>query len=110
MGGPAGIARSHDFELAWWGEGFRDALAYVNQHAPARSRVLFALTPDDTRPRLRDDLVAVGRRPAEYIVTNHYKFKPMAAPGCVLVHRVQVAGAPLVDVFRCDRRARHHGP
>jgi 4-amino-4-deoxy-L-arabinose transferase-like glycosyltransferase len=110
VGGPAGVAHSHAFELAWWGEGFRDALAYVNQRAPARSRVLLALTPDDTRPRLRDDLVAVGRRPAEYIVTNHYKFKPLAAPGCVLVHRVQVAGAPLVDVYHCDRRARHHRP
>jgi hypothetical protein len=101
VGGPSGVARSHAFELAWWGEGFRDAIEYVNRNAPPGGRVQLALTPDDTAPKLRGDLLAVTSPPGDFVVTNHYKFQPLHPRGCTRVHTVRVVGAPLVDVYRC---------
>jgi len=101
VGGPAGVARSHAFEVAWWGEGFRDGLAYLATHAERGARVQLALEPSDAVPHLRDDLRRVSRPPADYVVTNHYKLSVLRPRGCALVHRVSVQGAPLVDVYRC---------
>ncbi len=106
LGGPAGVARSHAFELAWWGEGFRDAIDYVNRKAARGSRVRLALIPEDTVPRLRDDLRPSARGRADYVVTNYYKFQPARPRGCMRVHTVQVQHAPLVEVLRCPRAKR----
>jgi hypothetical protein len=106
VGGPRGVARSRSFELASWGEGARAAIEWVNAEAPHGSRVHLQLTPDDTPPRLRDDLGVVPMERADYVVQTHYKFRARPPEGCRRVQRVEVAGAPLVDVYDCRERPR----
>jgi 4-amino-4-deoxy-L-arabinose transferase-like glycosyltransferase len=109
VGGPRGVARARSFELASWGEGAREAIEWVNREAPRGSRVHLKLTPDDTPPRLRDDVSVVAEPRADYVLQTHYKFRARPPAGCTRAHRVTVAGAPLVDVYDCRARARAPG-
>jgi hypothetical protein len=101
-GGPVGVAENKTFETAWWGEGIGEAIAEVNRIAPTGARVRISAEPTELRPRLREDLVEIESGPAELVVTNHRGYRAEQPPGCVLAHRVEVAGAPLVDVYRCQ--------
>ncbi len=106
VAGPEGVARSHAFELAWWGEGIGEAVGWVNANAPAGMTVRLAIEPHDVRPRLRDDLRERLAGPSDFVITNHYKFHPETPVGCHLAHRVAVRGAPLADVYDCRRPGR----
>ncbi|MEW5853870.1 MAG: hypothetical protein AB2A00_34165 [Myxococcota bacterium] len=103
VGGPRGVAEKRTFEIAWWGEGIGDAVAYLNVHAAPGSVVDMRVDPAGTRARLRDDLVQVREAPADYVVVNNFRYQMEKAPDCPRVHRVTVRDVPLVEVLRCPR-------
>jgi len=55
-GGPAGVARSRAFEVAWWGEGLQQALDYLNAHAEPNDRVFKGWIEPGHLAWLRGDL------------------------------------------------------
>jgi 4-amino-4-deoxy-L-arabinose transferase-like glycosyltransferase len=108
---PIGTARAQRgklFEVAWWGEGIAEAVAYVNRHAAPDARLYKAI--DATHVGwFRDDLFrreVQSPGQAEWIVVNDagafarklgVGWRPS---GFELVHDVRAGGASLVRVYR----------
>jgi predicted negative regulator of RcsB-dependent stress response len=104
VGGPAGVAASKLFEVPWWGEGNLAAVRALDTNAPQGARVHLNLWPKHVLEHLRDDLVLVEDPAlADYDLVSHLQYFATPAPGCTLESSVQVAGAPLVDTYRCPR-------
>ncbi len=114
-GGPAGVAKSKAFEIAWWGEGLSDALDYINRHAEPNARVFKGWVEPSHLAWLRGDLwQREARSPAraDWILVYRPSWKacgpkrfcndpPYRIPaGFTLVHRVTAQGAPLAYVYR----------
>lgn len=103
VGGPAAVARDRRFELAWWGEGLDRAIAYVNRHAAVGDRVHRDCVEPAHLTWFRGDLWEPVRDPraATWIVHYQASWRPCPIPpDAVRVYRVEVAGAPMVDVYR----------
>jgi len=100
VGGPRRVARRHLFEIAWWGEGLREAVAYVDRHAPAGAKVKVYVHPTHVvtlRPDLRwwNDA-----RTADYIMFNNLFNTLPDVSNHRLVHVVRVAGGPMVWIYQ----------
>lgn len=106
VGGPAGVAAHRRFEIAWWGEGIADAIAYVNAEAAPGARVHKACVEPSHLTWLRGDLWQhEARRPADadWIVVYQPSWKKCPLPpDARLVHEVSAQGAPLARVYRRD--------
>ncbi len=106
-GGPAAVADDKAFEIAWWGEGLGDAIAYVNSNAEAGARVYKrCISPYDHLGWLRADLwsrLTNNPRTADWIVVYQPSLRACPIPaGFSLVHQVTVQGAALARVYRRD--------
>jgi hypothetical protein len=103
VGGPAAVARSKRFEVAWWGEGVEEAIAYVNRHAAPGDRVHRNCVEPGHLTWFRGDLwEPIGdARAARWIVHYQPSWRGCPIPpGAARVYRVAAQGAPLVDVYR----------
>jgi 4-amino-4-deoxy-L-arabinose transferase-like glycosyltransferase len=98
VGGPRVVAKRRWFEIAWWGEGLKEASRWVDRHAREKARVKV-----DANPRhvieLRPDLVWVEDDSADYIIYNQLFTGPVRAPRHRVAYVVRAAGAPLVWVY-----------
>jgi len=104
-GGPARVAKEQSFEIAWWGEGLADALAFLAREAPQDARVYKGcVTPYDHLAWMRADLWArevTNPRAADWILEYQPAQKRCHIPaGFALAHEVSVQGAPLARVWR----------
>ena len=111
VGGPAGVAAHRRFEIAWWGEGVADAVAYVNANAAPKARVHKACVEPSHLTWLRGDLWPPPevRRPtdADWIIVYQPSWKKCRLPpDAELVHEVSAQGAPLARVYRRDTLKR----
>jgi hypothetical protein len=104
VGGPRGVAADKAFEIAWWGEGIEQAVAFVNRNAEEGARVYKACVEPSHLTWLRGDLwKREARDPAkaDWIIVYQPSWRGCPVPGDArLVHEVQVRGAPLVRVYR----------
>jgi 4-amino-4-deoxy-L-arabinose transferase-like glycosyltransferase len=98
VGGPRRVAKRHWFEIAWWGEGLKEAASFVDRVARRGARVKI-----DANPRhvitLRPDLVWTEDNMADYIIYNELFNGPAQAPKHRIAYVVRAAGAPLVWVY-----------
>jgi 4-amino-4-deoxy-L-arabinose transferase-like glycosyltransferase len=103
-GGPAGVAANKRFEVAWWGEGIGEAIAYINRHAQPGARVHKQCVEPSHLTWLRADLWApLARRveEADWIMVYQPSWRRCPVPGDAhLMLEVRAAGAPLVRVYR----------
>ncbi len=104
VGGPAGVARDRSFEVAWWGEGIADAVAYINRNAAPGARVHRGCVRPSHLTWLRGDLWASEvRRPADadWILVYEASWRRCPLPpDARLVYQVTAQGAPLARVYR----------
>ncbi|WP_428266319.1 glycosyltransferase family 39 protein [Haliangium sp.] len=104
VGGPATVAERRWFEVAWWGEGIADAIAYVNTHAAPGARVFKRCVEPSHLTWLRADLwprEAPRADRADWAIVYQPSWRDCPLPpGAELVHEVSVQGAPLVRVYR----------
>jgi 4-amino-4-deoxy-L-arabinose transferase-like glycosyltransferase len=104
VGGPARVAQARSFEIAWWGEGLHEALAYLNEHADPGARVHKQCVLPSHLAWLRHDLWAAEVRQvdrAEWILVYTPSWRPCPLPDdAELVFEVSVRGAPLARVYR----------
>lgn len=104
VGGPERVAAGKSFEIAWWGEGIADAVAYVNRHAEERARVHLGCVEPNHLTWLRGDLwnrLAFRPEQADWVLVYQPSWRRCKIPeGAELVHEVRVRGAPLVHVYR----------
>lgn len=103
VGGPGAVARAKTFEIAWWGEGLGDAIAYVNKNAEQRARVYLRCVEPNHLAWLRGDLWhRLARSPsgADWWIIYQPSWRRCKVPaGAELVHEVRAQGAPLVRVY-----------
>ncbi|MCA9675432.1 MAG: hypothetical protein KC464_10390, partial [Myxococcales bacterium] len=105
VGGPAGVARRHAFELGWWGEGVDAAVAYVDAHAAPGDAVFRDCIEAVHLAWWRGDLWAhLARRPdqAAWIVVQPALRACPVPRDATLVHTVEALGGPLVRVYHRD--------
>lgn len=104
VGGPRGVADDRSFEIAWWGEGVADAVAYINTHAAPGARVFKRCVEPSHLTWLRGDLWATEARRADradWMLVYQPSWKRCQVPASMqLVHEVNVQGAPLARVYR----------
>jgi 4-amino-4-deoxy-L-arabinose transferase-like glycosyltransferase len=98
VGGPKRVADKHWFEIAWWGEGLKEASSYVDRVARQGARVKIDANPRHTIT-LRPDLVWTEDSMADYIIYNQLFTGPAHAPKHRIAYVVRAAGAPLVWVY-----------
>jgi hypothetical protein len=98
VGGPAEVERKRTFEIAWWGEGLREATTYIGRVAPRGARVQVFANPRHLI-ELRPDLVWQDDMNADYIVYNRLFNPPLRAPKHHVAHVVRAGRAPLVWVY-----------
>jgi len=114
-GGPAGVAKSKAFEVAWWGEGLGEALGYINRHAKPGDRVYKRWVEPSHLAWLRGDLwKREARNPAraDWILLyrpswkhcGHNRFCPdppyKIPPGFTVAYSVTAQGAVLARVYK----------
>jgi 4-amino-4-deoxy-L-arabinose transferase-like glycosyltransferase len=103
VGGPASVAKSKRFEVAWWGEGVEEAIAYVNAHAAPGDRVHRNCVEPGHLTWFRGDLwePVPDARAARWIVHYQPSWRPCPIPaGATRVYAVEAQGAPLAYVYR----------
>jgi 4-amino-4-deoxy-L-arabinose transferase-like glycosyltransferase len=104
VGGPARVAKARSFEIAWWGEGLHEAIAYINEHAAEGARVHKQCVLPSHLAWLRHDLWAREVRQAdraEWILVYTPSWRSCPVPSdAELVFEVSVRGAPLAHVYR----------
>ena len=98
-GGPAEVARTHQYEIGWWGEGLKEANAHVSRVAPRGARVMIYCHPAHV-VHLREDLEQVSWvELADYIIFNDlFNDRPKSDKHRV-TYVVRAAGAPLAWVY-----------
>jgi hypothetical protein len=109
VGGAGRVQRARLFEVAWWGEGIGEAVAYVNAHAAPGERLYKLVQPNHVN-WFREDLwrnETSAPALAQWIVVNDAgifagggRFE--VPPDAELVHDVRAGGASLVRVYRRD--------
>lgn len=104
-GGPSRVAEEKSFEIAWWGEGLAEALAFLARKAPQDARVFKrCVTPYDHLAWMRADLWArevTNAKAADWILEYQPSLGRCRIPaGFEKAYEVQVAGAPLARVWR----------
>lgn len=103
VGGTERVAKDRLFEVAWWGEGLGEAIAYVNAHAEPGARIHRGCVEPGHLTWFRGDLwsrEAQRTEDADWVV--HYQPSWRSCPidaGLVLVHTVVAGRAPLVKVY-----------
>lgn len=104
VGGPARVAERRALEIAWWGEGVAEAVAYLNRHAAPGARVHKRCVWPSHLTWLRGDLWAAEVQDparAEWILVYQPTWMPCPLPpGAELAHEVSAGGAPLARVYR----------
>ncbi len=104
VGGPASVATHKKFEIAWWGEGMNEALAYLNEHAQLGARVHKRCFEPGHLAWMRGDLWAseVGSAAqADWILLYQPSVRSCKLPAdAELVYEVKAMGAPLARVYR----------
>jgi len=103
-GGPKRVAERRLFEIAWWGEGLKDAAAHVSRIAPVGATVKVYVHPTHV-VQLRSDLKLTDRLDADFILYNNLFNNPLPWRDHQLAHVVRAAGAPLVWVYRKESGA-----
>ena len=104
VGGPKTVAAGKRFEIAWWGEGMNEALAYLNSHAAPAARVYKRCFEPGHLAWMRGDLwnnEAASPTQAEWILVYQPSVRPCAIPDdATLVFESSAQGAPLARVYR----------
>jgi 4-amino-4-deoxy-L-arabinose transferase-like glycosyltransferase len=98
-GGPRGAAKGRLFEIAWWGEGLKEAADYIARVAPHRATINIHAHPTHV-VRLRPDLQLVDHMEADFVIFNNLFNNPVQLPRHVIGYVVRAAGAPLVWVYQ----------
>jgi len=112
VGGPKKVYEENLLEFGWWGEGLYEAVEFVNSDAKEGDKVVFAVTPYHTLPKLREDLILhiSPIQYGEYVVVNsqyeRYSIKWLNRlkageefKDYKLVKTVEVKEAPLVKIY-----------
>jgi hypothetical protein len=108
-GGPEVVERRRSFEIAWWGEGMKEALDHVGRIAPRGARVMIFAHPTHV-VSLRDDLERVDVfEQADYVVFNKLYNEAPRTDQHHVIHVVRAGGAPLVWVYERNRPAVRPG-
>jgi 4-amino-4-deoxy-L-arabinose transferase-like glycosyltransferase len=103
VGGPSSVVEAKRFEVAWWGEGVEDVIAYVNKHAARGDRVYKRCVEPSHLAWLRDDLWPEARHPkaAQWVIVYQAGWRKCPVPDDFKkVHEVRAQGAPLAAVYR----------
>ena len=104
VGGPARVAEAQTFEIAWWGEGLHEAIAYLNEHAEPNAAVHKACVLPNHLAWMRYDLWASEVRRVErarWIVIYGPSWRDCPVPDdAERVFEVRAQGAPLARVYR----------
>jgi len=98
VGGTETVERKRWFEVAWWGEGLREAQDYVGRVAPRGAKVKIVANPRHLID-LRPDLVWTEDAKADYIIYNRMFSGPLRAPGHRVAYVVRAGRAPLAWVY-----------
>jgi 4-amino-4-deoxy-L-arabinose transferase-like glycosyltransferase len=99
VGGASTVAAHGWFETAWWGEGLRPALDYVNEHAGPHDQVLRCVEPVGHLAWFREDLWDEPRKPVWFV---WYAPSSSACPipkDATLVYEVENAGLVFAQVW-----------
>jgi 4-amino-4-deoxy-L-arabinose transferase-like glycosyltransferase len=102
VGGTEKVERKRWFEVAWWGEGIREACAFVNRNARQDARVQIVVNPRHL-VELRPDLHWAEDQKVDFIIYNRMFNEPLRAPGFQIAHVVRAGKAPLVWVYERER-------
>lgn len=104
VGGAQTVAAEKRFEVAWWGEGMNEALAYLNSHAALGDRVYKRCFEPGHLAWMRSDLWNTEARTpqqADWILVYQPSVRPCSLPpDAELVFEVRAQGAPLARVYR----------
>jgi hypothetical protein len=104
VGGPSRVASDRLFEIAWWGEGLADALAYLNREAEPGARVHKRCVLPSHLAWLRGDLwaheVADPRRADWILVYQPHAGRCPVPDDAELAYEVTAMDAPLARVYR----------
>ncbi len=109
VGGPQAVAKAKRFEIAWWGEGMNEALAYLNKHAPPGAKVYKRCFQPGHLAWMRGDLwksEAKSPKHAEWFLVYQPLLRGCPLPAdAQLVFEATANGAPLSRVYkaRSDR-------
>ncbi len=106
VGGTVRVAERKSFEVAWWGEGVRAAIDYLNSNAEPGARVYRCVAPSHLTWMRHDLWKPAARRPADAdwaVIYNPLGSGCQVPPGFSLVFEVDAGGAPLAQVYRRNR-------
>lgn len=98
-GGPKVVAEEGLFEIAWWGEGLKEAAAFISRTAPPDATVKVYAHPKHV-VQLRADLKGVDNMDADFVIFNNLFNNRPRLPKHQIAYVVRAAGAPLVWVYR----------
>lgn len=103
VGGPKNVAAKKLFPIAWWGEGLKEAVDWVNKNAESGSKIFINSSPDHTGGKLRDDLVK-SKEDADYIIINQaaeiYWGAKIDEEKYHEIYQVKAMGAPIIKIYQ----------
>ena len=108
VGGAKNVYGKHLFLLGWWGEGIREAFAYLDKNTPAGSTVGIATSPSHILPDLpgRKLIPYKDNGTYDFVVVNYYNIiregfdDSMVRKNYKVVYSVMADGAHLVEVYK----------
>lgn len=109
VGGPRGVAERNLFDLGFYGEGVKEATAYVNRIAPDGATVRYEVIPDDAPYLDRPRLQRLDTNEADFLIINSNakrhptKLAEVELGAYTEVYAVYAGGAPFVWVYQRNR-------
>jgi len=105
-GGPKAASDRRLFEIAWWGEGLKEAAEFVSRAAPEGATVNIHAHPTHV-VHLRSDLKRVpDAKVADFVIHNNLFNPPIKLPTHRTAYVVRANGGALVWVYQREQGAK----
>jgi 4-amino-4-deoxy-L-arabinose transferase-like glycosyltransferase len=108
VGGTKNVYEKRLFHLGWWGQGIKEAFAYLDKNAPTGATVGIATSPNHILPPLpeRDLILYKDNETYDFVVVNFYNIlregfdDSKIRKNYKVVYSVIADGAHLVEVYK----------